>query len=34
MAPTVRSPINDSATISGQFTRAEAERIVAGLTAN
>jgi hypothetical protein len=31
MAPVVRSPITTAATISGNFTRAEAERIVAGI---
>lgn len=31
MAPVVRSPIGDSAVISGNFTQAEAERIVEGL---
>ena len=31
MAPIVRSPIGDSAVISGQFTREEAERIAAGI---
>jgi hypothetical protein len=31
MAPVVRSPITTAATISGTFTRAEAERIVAGI---
>jgi preprotein translocase subunit SecD len=30
-APIVRSPVTTSATISGDFTRAEAERIVAGI---
>ena len=32
MAPTVRSPMSDSATISGSFNRAEAERIASGMT--
>jgi hypothetical protein len=31
MAPTVRSPMGDSAVISGQFTREEANRIAQGL---
>jgi preprotein translocase subunit SecD len=31
MAPVLRSPITTSAVISGDFTRAEAERIVAGI---
>ena len=31
MAPIVRSPIGDSAVISGRFTREEAERIAAGI---
>ena len=31
MAPTVRSPIGDSAIVTGNFTRAEAERIVNGM---
>ena len=31
MAPTVRSPIGDSAEITGHFTEAEAERIATGL---
>jgi hypothetical protein len=31
MAPTVRSPIGDSAVVTGNFTRAEAERIVNGI---
>jgi preprotein translocase subunit SecD len=31
MAPVVRSPIRTSAVITGSFTRAEAERIVAGI---
>jgi hypothetical protein len=31
MAPVVRSPIGDSAVISGNFTQAEAERIVDGI---
>jgi preprotein translocase subunit SecD len=31
MAPVVRSPINDSAVITGNFTRAEAERIADGM---
>jgi preprotein translocase subunit SecD len=31
MAPTVRSPIDDMAVITGDFTRDEAERIAAGL---
>jgi hypothetical protein len=31
MAPTVRSPIGDSAVVTGNFTRAEAERIVNGM---
>jgi preprotein translocase subunit SecD len=32
MAPTVRSPIDGSAMITGDFTRADAERIAAGIT--
>jgi preprotein translocase subunit SecD len=32
MAPTVRSPIDGSAMITGDFTRADAERIAAGVT--
>jgi RNA polymerase sigma factor (sigma-70 family) len=32
MAPVVRSPIGDSAMITGNFTRAEAERIAGGMT--
>lgn len=32
MTPTVRSPMGDSATITGSFTRAEAERIANGMT--
>jgi len=31
MAPVVRSPISDSAVITGNFTRAEAERITDGM---
>jgi preprotein translocase subunit SecD len=31
MAPVVRSPVTTSAVISGDFTRAEADRIVAGI---
>jgi SecD/SecF fusion protein len=31
MAPVIRSAIGASALISGRFTRAEAERIVAGV---
>ena len=31
MAPTVHSPIGDSAVVTGNFTRAEAERIVNGM---
>jgi preprotein translocase subunit SecD len=31
MAPTVRSAIGGSATITGDFTRAEAERIANGI---
>jgi hypothetical protein len=31
MAPTVRSPIGDTATITGDFTKADAERIAAGV---
>lgn len=31
MAPVVRSPISDSAVITGNFTRAEAERIADGM---
>lgn len=31
MAPTVRSPMGDSATISGAFTRADAERVATGM---
>jgi preprotein translocase subunit SecD len=31
MAPTVRSPIGDSAEISGDFTQTEAERIATGI---
>lgn len=31
MAPTVRSPIGDSAVVTGHFTKAEAERIVNGI---
>lgn len=31
MAPVIRSPIDDSAVISGKFTQAEAERIVNGI---
>jgi preprotein translocase subunit SecD len=31
MAPVVRSPIRDSAMITGRFTRAEAERIADGI---
>jgi hypothetical protein len=31
VAPVVRSPISDSAVISGHYTRAEAERIAAGI---
>jgi preprotein translocase subunit SecD len=31
MAPVVRSPISDSAVISGNFTQAEAERIADGM---
>jgi preprotein translocase subunit SecD len=31
MAPVVRSPIGDSAVISGNFTQAEAERIAEGI---
>lgn len=31
MAPTVRSPIDDSALVTGHFARAEAERIVNGI---
>lgn len=31
MAPTLRSPIGDAAVISGPFTKAEAERIAAGI---
>jgi preprotein translocase subunit SecD len=31
MAPTLRSPIGDSAVVTGHFTRAEAERIVNGI---
>lgn len=31
MAPTVRSPMGESATISGSFTRAEAERVAKGM---
>jgi len=31
-APTLRSPIGSSAVISGQFTKAEVERIVKGIT--
>ena len=31
IAPVVRSPITTSAIISGNYTRAEAERIVAGI---
>jgi preprotein translocase subunit SecD len=34
MAPLVRSPISGSAVISGNFTRAEAERIAEGLYGN
>jgi SecDF, P1 head subdomain len=34
MAPVVRSPIGDSAVISGNFTRAEAERIAKGIARN
>jgi preprotein translocase subunit SecD len=30
-APVVRSPMSDSAVISGNFTRAEAERIAEGI---
>jgi hypothetical protein len=32
MAPVVRSPIGDSAVISGSYTRAEAERIAEGIS--
>jgi preprotein translocase subunit SecD len=32
MAPTLRSPIGDSAVISGDFTRREAERIANGMS--
>jgi hypothetical protein len=31
MAPVVRAPITSSAVITGDFSRAEAERIVAGI---
>jgi preprotein translocase subunit SecD len=31
MAPVVRSPITDSAVITGNFTQAEAERIADGI---
>ena len=31
IAPVVRSPISDSAVISGNYTRAEAERIADGI---
>ena len=31
MAPVVRSPIGDSAVITGTFTRAEAERVADGM---
>jgi preprotein translocase subunit SecD len=31
MTPVVRSPITDSAMITGNFTRAEAERIADGI---
>jgi preprotein translocase subunit SecD len=31
MAPTLRSPVSDSALISGDFSQAEAERIVNGI---
>jgi SecD/SecF fusion protein len=31
MAPVVRSPIGDSALVTGHFTKAEAERIVHGI---
>jgi hypothetical protein len=31
MAPTVRTPISSAATITGDYTRAQAERIVAGI---
>jgi SecD/SecF fusion protein len=30
-APTLRSPISESAIVSGDFTRAEAERIAEGM---
>ena len=32
-APTVKSPVGDAAVISGDFTRAEAEKIASGMTA-
>jgi preprotein translocase subunit SecD len=31
MAPVVRSPINDTAVITGHFTQAEAERMAKGI---
>jgi preprotein translocase subunit SecD len=31
MAPLVRSPVSESAVITGDFTRAEAERIADGM---
>ena len=32
VAPTVRSEVGDAARLSGDYTRAEAERIVRGVT--
>jgi preprotein translocase subunit SecD len=34
MAPVVRSPISGSAVITGNFTRADAERIAEGIYRN
>jgi preprotein translocase subunit SecD len=31
MAPVIKAPMSTSATITGQFTREEAERIVSGI---